>query len=84
MTEAELETSSLSKLKKNKNNNFQHYNILSAYEVKDETSTSRTYVCLVFYHTVRYRKLLAIKELQVLFSKGGSYEWFCTKIPLGL
>jgi hypothetical protein len=42
MTEAELETSSLSKLKKNKNNNFQHYNILSAYEVKDETSTSRT------------------------------------------
>jgi hypothetical protein len=29
----------LGKLKK-KNNNFQHYNILSAYEVKDGTSTS--------------------------------------------
>jgi hypothetical protein len=70
--------------KKNKNNNFQHYNILSAYEVKDETSTSRTYVNLVFYHTVRSRKILVIKELQVLFSEGGSYEWFCTKIPLRL
>jgi hypothetical protein len=49
--------------KKNENNNFQHYNILSAYEVKDETSTSRTYVSLVFYHTVRSRKILVKKEL---------------------
>jgi hypothetical protein len=71
-------------VEKNKNNNFQHYNFLSAYEVKDETSTSRTYVSLVFYHTVRSKKILVIKELQVLFSEGGSYEWFCTKIPLGL
>jgi hypothetical protein len=49
--------------KKNKNNNFQHYNILSAYEVKDETSTSRTYISLVFYYTVRSRKILVKKEL---------------------
>jgi hypothetical protein len=28
--------------KKKNNNNYQHYNILSAYEVKDETSTSST------------------------------------------
>jgi hypothetical protein len=39
--------------KKLKIGNFQHYNILSAYEVKDETSTSSTYVSLVFYRTVR-------------------------------
>jgi hypothetical protein len=42
----------LSKLKRKENNNFQHYNILSAYEVKDETSTNSTYVSLVFYCTV--------------------------------
>jgi hypothetical protein len=71
-------------LKKNKNNNFQHYNILSAYEVKDETSTSRTYVSLVFYCIVRSKKILVKKELQVLLSERGSFEWFCTKIPLGL
>jgi hypothetical protein len=47
--------------KKKKNNNYQHYNILSAYEVKDETSTSSTYVSLVFYHTVRSRKILVKK-----------------------
>jgi hypothetical protein len=35
------------------NQKQQHYNILSAYEVKDETSTSSTYVSLVFYHTIR-------------------------------
>jgi hypothetical protein len=28
--------------KKNENNNFQHYNILSAYEVNDETSIDET------------------------------------------
>jgi hypothetical protein len=50
-------------LKKNKNNKFQHYNILSAYEVIDETSTSRTYVSLVFYHTIKSRKILVKKEL---------------------
>jgi hypothetical protein len=66
------------------NSNFQHYNILNAYEVKDETSTNRTYVSLVFYHTIRSRKIFVKKELQVLFSEGGSFEWFCTKIPLGL
>jgi hypothetical protein len=74
----------MGRLKKNKNRNFQHYNILNAYEVKDETSTSRTYVSLVFYHMVRSRKILVKKELQVLFSKGDNFEWFCTKIPLGL
>jgi hypothetical protein len=71
-------------LKKNENNNFQHYNILSAYEVKDESSTSRTYVSLVFCHTVRSRKIIVKQKLQVLFSEEGSSEWFCTKIPLGL
>jgi hypothetical protein len=50
----------LSKLKEKENNNYQHYNILSAYEVKDETSSS-TYVSLVFYHTVRSKKLLVKK-----------------------
>jgi hypothetical protein len=66
-SKAKSETSSLGRLKKNKNSNFQHYNILSAYEVKNETSTSRTYVSLVFYHTVRSKKILVKKELQVLF-----------------
>jgi hypothetical protein len=49
--------------KKRKNSNYQHYNILSAYEVKDETSTSSTYVSLVFYCTVKFRKILVKKEL---------------------
>jgi hypothetical protein len=43
---------------KKKNGNFQHYNILSAYEVKDETSTRSTYVSLVLYCTVRSSKIL--------------------------
>jgi hypothetical protein len=81
-SKTESEIGSLGRLKKNENSNFQHYNILSAYEVKDETSTSGTY--LVFYHTVRSRKILVKKELQVFFSEGGSFEWFCTEIPLGL
>jgi hypothetical protein len=46
---------------KKKNSNFQHYYILSAYEVKDETSTSSTYVRLVFYRTVRSSKILVKK-----------------------
>jgi hypothetical protein len=46
---------------KKENTNYQHYNILSAYEVKDETSTSCIYVSLVFYHTVRSRKILVKK-----------------------
>jgi hypothetical protein len=46
---------------KKKNGNFQHYNILSAYEVKDETSTSGTFVSLVFYCTVRSKKILVKK-----------------------
>jgi hypothetical protein len=75
---------SLGRFKKKENNNYQPYNILSAYEVKDETSTSRTYVSLVFYHTIRSRKILVKKKLQVLFSEGGSFEWFYTKMPLGL
>jgi hypothetical protein len=44
--------------RKKENGNFQHYNILSAYEVQDETSTSSTYVSLVFYCTIRSRKIL--------------------------
>jgi hypothetical protein len=51
----------LGKLKKKENGNFQHYNILSAYEVKDETSTSSTYVSLVFYCAVRFSKILVKK-----------------------
>jgi hypothetical protein len=47
--------------KKKENNNYQHYNILSAYEVKDKTSTSSTYVSLVFYRTVRSRKIFVKK-----------------------
>jgi hypothetical protein len=47
--------------KKKENDNFQHYNILSAYEVKDETSTSSTYISLVFYRTVRSSKILVKK-----------------------
>jgi hypothetical protein len=37
--------------KKKENTDYQHYNILSAYEVKDETSTSSTYVspCILLY-----------------------------------
>jgi hypothetical protein len=70
--------------KKKENNSFQHYNILRVYEVKDETSTSTTYVSLIFYHTVRSQKILVKKELSVLFSEGSSFEWLSTKIPLGL
>jgi hypothetical protein len=46
---------------KKKKNNYQHYNILSAYEVKDKTSTSSTYVSLVFYRMVRFSKILVKK-----------------------
>jgi hypothetical protein len=42
------------------------------------------YVSLVFYHMIGSKKILIKKELQVLFSGGGSFKWFCTKIPLGL
>jgi hypothetical protein len=69
---------------KKEKENFQHYNILSVYEVKNETSTSSTYVSLVFYRTVRSRKILVKKQLHVLFSEHGRFEWFCTKIPMDL
>jgi hypothetical protein len=46
---------------KKENNNFQHDNILSAYEVKDKTSSSSTYVSLIFYSMVRSRKVLVKK-----------------------
>jgi hypothetical protein len=61
LSKVESETGSLGKLKKKENINFQHYNILSAYEVKDETSTSSTYVSLVFYCIVGFRKILVKK-----------------------
>jgi hypothetical protein len=51
----------MGRLKKKENNNFQHYNILSAYEVKDETTTSSTYVSLVSYHMDRSKKILVKK-----------------------
>jgi hypothetical protein len=51
----------MGKLKKNKNSNFQQYNILITYEVKDGTFTSSTYVSLVFYRMVKSRKILVKK-----------------------
>jgi hypothetical protein len=75
----------LDKLKKKENYNYQHYNILSAYEhynilnayeVKDETSTYSTYVSLVFYPTVRSKKILV--------KKGAGEETLARKIPPGL
>jgi hypothetical protein len=51
----------MGKLKRKENNNFQHYNILSASEVKDETSTSSTQVSLVLYLMVRSRKIIVKK-----------------------
>jgi hypothetical protein len=76
----------LGKLKKKENCNYQHYNILSAYEhynilsayeVKDETSTSSTYVSLVFYPTVRSKKI-------IVKIKGAGEETLARKIPPGL
>ena len=46
---------------KKENSNYQHYNILIAYEGKDETSTGSTYVSLIFYCIVRSRKILVKK-----------------------
>jgi hypothetical protein len=80
----ELKTGSLGKLKKKENGIFQHYNILSAYEVKDETSTSSTYVSLVFYYIVRSSKNTCQKIIIGPFFRRGSFEWFCTKIPMDL
>jgi hypothetical protein len=71
----------LGKLKKKENNKYQHYNILSTYEVKDGTSTSSTYVSLVFYGAVRSRKILVKKKLQVIFSKGVILSGFVPKYP---
>jgi hypothetical protein len=56
---------------KKKNSNYQHYNILSAYELKDETSTSSTYVSLEFYCMDRSRKILVKKNYRSFFQK-----WF--------
>jgi hypothetical protein len=80
----ELKTGSLGKLKKRENGNFQHYNILSAYEVKDETSTNSTYVSLVFYRTIRFTKNTCQKIITCPFFRRGSFEWFCTQIPMNL
>ena len=66
----ELETCSLSKLKKKENNNFQHYNTLSAYEVKDETSINSTYLNFVFYCIIRLKKYLSKNSYRSI-SKGG-------------
>jgi hypothetical protein len=70
--------------RKKENGNFQHYNILSAYEVKDETSTSSTYVSLVFYRTIRSSKNTCQKIITSPFFRRGSFEWFCTQIPMNL
>jgi hypothetical protein len=55
---------------KKENDNYQHYNILSAYEVKDETSTNSSYVSLVFYCTIRSRKYLSKNNYRFFFQKG--------------
>jgi hypothetical protein len=65
----ELETGSLGKLKKKKKNNFQHYSILSAYEVKDETSTSSIYVSLVFIVQSDLEKYLSKNNYKSFFQK---------------
>jgi hypothetical protein len=57
----DLEVRDVGQAQKKRKHNYQHYNILSAYEVKDETSTSSTYVSLVFYRMVRFRKILVNK-----------------------
>jgi hypothetical protein len=80
-SKAESKTGSLGRLKKNKNNNFQHYNILSSYEVKDETSNSKAYVSLVFYHTVRSRKMLVKKNYRFFSQKGVVLSGFAPKYP---
>jgi hypothetical protein len=67
--------------KKKNNNNYQYYNILSAYEVKDENSISSTYVSLVFYHTIRSREILVKISLQVFFSEGVVLSGFAPKYP---
>ena len=54
---------SLGKLKREEDNNFQRYNVLSTYEVIDKSSTSNTYVS----HMVEFWILLVNNELQVLF-----------------
>jgi hypothetical protein len=48
---------------------------------KDETSNSSTYVSLVFYYTVRSRKICVKKELQVLFQKEVVLSGFEPKCP---
>ena len=57
---------SFDKLQKNENSNFQYYNILSAYEEKQKFFTNRTYVSLIFYHMVIFRKTL-VKKITGLF-----------------
>jgi hypothetical protein len=79
-----IKTGSLGKLKKNTIGNFQHHNTLSAYEVKDETSTNSTYVSLVFYCMVRSSKNTCQKLIICLFFRSDSFEGFCTKIPMDL
>jgi hypothetical protein len=71
----------LGKLNEKENGNFQHYNILRTYEVEDETSTSSTYVSLVFYCIVRSNKILVKKELLVLFLEGVVLSGFAPKYP---
>jgi hypothetical protein len=67
-----------------KNSNYQHYYILSAYEVKDETSTSSTYVSLVFYRMVRSKKNTYQKIITGFFFKRSSFEWFCIQISMDI
>jgi hypothetical protein len=54
---------------KKENNNFQCYNILSAYEVKDDTSTNITYVSLLFYYKVRSKNILVKKNYRSIFKR---------------
>jgi hypothetical protein len=81
-SKVESETSSLGRLNKKENINYQHYNILSASEVKDETSTSSAYVSLVFYHILRSRKkYLSKNNSRFFFQKGIVLSGFVPKYP---
>jgi ABC-type methionine transport system ATPase subunit len=48
--------------KKKQKNSFQHYNILSAYEVKDEISTGTPYISLVFYQHYNILSAYEVKD----------------------
>jgi hypothetical protein len=67
--------------KKKKNSNYQHYNILSAYEVKDETSISSTYVSFVFYCMLYLEKYISKNNIGPFFQEEVVLSGFAPKYP---